>query len=78
MEKACNSPQGVRFSDVVVLAEAFGHRLDRRHGSDRIYRRLRVPVHPNIQPEHSGKVKPYQVKELPRDAAYGIELEDGT
>lgn len=36
LAKAINSPQNLRFAQMILLAEAFGYRLDRIKGSHHI------------------------------------------
>ncbi len=77
LEKARNNPRDVRSSDFVLLTEAFDSRLDRGHGSHRIYQHAKIPVHLSIQPESSGKANSHQINPILGDtAAYGIKLED--
>ncbi|MCB1076955.1 MAG: type II toxin-antitoxin system HicA family toxin [Verrucomicrobiae bacterium] len=66
LAKAIQSPQNLRFAELITLAEAFGYRLDRVSGSHHLL------VHPsaerplNIQ-NAKGKAKPYQVRQFLRD-----------
>jgi predicted RNA binding protein YcfA (HicA-like mRNA interferase family) len=63
LEKALNSPQSLRFSEVLKLAQAFGFRLDRISGSHHILRRAGIPELVNVQ-NVGGMAKPYQVRQL--------------
>jgi HicA toxin of bacterial toxin-antitoxin, len=54
---------GHRFSDVVGFLEATGWRR-RTKGSHHIFTRPGVPLLLNLQPEHSGKAKAYQVRQV--------------
>ena len=66
LQKAMPSPQNLRFSELLSLAQAFGYTLDRVRGSHHI------PVHEaadrvlNFQ-EVGGKAKPYQARQFLRD-----------
>lgn len=63
LQKALNSPQSLRFSEVLKLAGAFGFRLDRITGSHHIFKRAEVPELLNLQ-NVGGMAKPYQVRQL--------------
>jgi predicted RNA binding protein YcfA (HicA-like mRNA interferase family) len=63
LEKALNSPQNLRFSEVLKLAQAFGFQLDRISGSHHILRRAGIPELVNVQ-NVGGMAKPYQVRQL--------------
>jgi len=63
LEKALNSPQSLRFSEVLKLAQAFGFQLDRISGSHHILRRAGIPELVNVQ-NVKGMAKPYQVRQL--------------
>ena len=66
LEAARRSPANVRFRDVCSLMEWLGYKLDRKHGSQRIYRhpsRRDLPI-VNLQEGESGKAKPYQVRQV--------------
>ena len=77
LERVRNNPRDVRFSDLEVLVEAFGYRLQRIGGSHRVYIHPNVPLHLNLQPDRNGNAKEYQVRQFLRDtAAYGLQLED--
>ncbi|MCX6969223.1 MAG: type II toxin-antitoxin system HicA family toxin [Verrucomicrobia bacterium] len=66
LQKAINSPQNLRFTEICQLASAFGYRLDRVRGSHHIF------VHPhatrplNLQAD-GNKAKAYQVRQFLRD-----------
>ena len=62
LQRATETPENLRFSDLCTLAEMAGFQFDRAAGSHKIYK------HPaggmmNFQ-DVSGKAKPYQVKQL--------------
>ena len=77
LEKARQNPVGVRFSEAVALAEAFGYRHDRTRGSHRIYLHPDVPLHLNLVAGRDGKAKGYQVRPLLDDIdGYGLRLDD--
>jgi predicted RNA binding protein YcfA (HicA-like mRNA interferase family) len=63
LEKALNSPQSLRFSEVLKLTQAFGFQLDRISGSHHILRRAGIPELVNVQ-NVGGMAKPYQVRQL--------------
>ena len=78
LAKARNNPSGLRFSEFESLVEAFGFRFVRQTGSHRIYGNPDVPVALNLQPDHNGKAKAYQVRDLLQKVEqYGLSLEDG-
>ncbi|MEK6804847.1 MAG: type II toxin-antitoxin system HicA family toxin [Nitrospirota bacterium] len=63
LARALSGSKNLRFSEVVLLAAAFGFRASRVKGSHHIF------VHPNVRElvnlqEVGGKAKPYQVKQL--------------
>ena len=61
LERATNAPNNLRFDDLVSLVEAFGFRLRRTRGSDRMFARPGLPELVNLQDDR-GKAKPYQVR----------------
>lgn len=63
LQKALNSPQSLRFSEVLKLAAAFGFQLDRISGSHHIFKRAGIPELLNLQ-DVGGMAKPYQVRQL--------------
>jgi hypothetical protein len=63
LQKALTRPASLRFSELTLLAEAFGFECDRVSGSHHIYHRVGVPQLLNLQDVH-GKAKAYQVKQL--------------
>jgi predicted RNA binding protein YcfA (HicA-like mRNA interferase family) len=63
LEKALNSPQSLRFSEILKLTQAFGFQLDRISGSHHILRRAGIPELVNVQ-NVGGMAKPYQVRQL--------------
>ena len=66
IEKALIAPQNLRFAELCTLAELFGYRLDRVHGSHHIFVHSRASRPLNLQ-NFAGKAKPYQVRQLLRD-----------
>lgn len=61
LKKALSGSKNIRFSEMVLLVEAFGFRLSRVSGSHHIF------VHPDVQElvnlqDVEGKVKPYQIR----------------
>jgi predicted RNA binding protein YcfA (HicA-like mRNA interferase family) len=65
LQKALNSPQNMRFSEMIVLVEAFGFRLSRSSVSHRIFTHPDLKELLNLQ-EVDGKAKPYQVRQFLR------------
>jgi hypothetical protein len=63
LEKALNSPQNLRFAELLKLAEAFGFEVARTRGSHYVLKRAGVPELLNFQKIGSG-AKPYQVKQM--------------
>ena len=75
MEKIEDSQKNVRYSDFVILIEAFGFEYDRTKESHAIYKHVRVPKIINIQ-DDNGQAKPYQVKQfLKLIRNYNLKLE---
>ncbi|HEX8684599.1 MAG TPA: type II toxin-antitoxin system HicA family toxin [Ardenticatenaceae bacterium] len=64
LEKAHNNPKGLRFTELVQLAECYGFTFARQKGSHRSYKRAGFPKLLNLQPEQGGMAKKYQVLEL--------------
>ena len=77
LAKARNNPAGLRFSEFESLVEAFGFRFVRQTGSHRFFGRPDGPVTLNIQPDHNGRAKAYQVRDLLKHVErFGLVLED--
>ena len=76
LKKALSGSKNIRFSEMVLLVEAFGFRLSRVSGSHHIF------VHPDVQElvnlqDVEGKVKPYQIRQFLRLVEqYNLELGD--
>ena len=66
LQKAMQSPQNLRFSELLSLAQAFGYTLDRVRGSHHILVHEAADRVLNFQ-EVGGKAKPYQVRHFLRD-----------
>jgi predicted RNA binding protein YcfA (HicA-like mRNA interferase family) len=76
LQKALNSPQNMRFSEITVLVEAFGFQLSRSSGSHRIFTHPDLKELLNLQ-EVDGKAKPYQVRQFLRIVEkYDLQLGD--
>jgi hypothetical protein len=76
LQKALNSPQNMRFSEMIVLVEAFGFRLSRSSGSHRIFTHPDLKELLNLQ-EVDGRAKPYQVRQFLRIVEkYDLQLGD--
>ena len=77
LAKTRNNPRDVRFSDLILLAEAHGFRLHRVRGSHRIFVHDQLPDQLNLQPDQVGKAKQYQVNAFLRLVdEYALRLED--
>jgi predicted RNA binding protein YcfA (HicA-like mRNA interferase family) len=76
LQKALFSPQNVRFSEMVTLAEAFGFRLARVKGSHHVFVHPQVRELVNLQ-DVDGKAKPYQIRQFLRLVErYNLTMED--
>ena len=63
LEKIYNNRKNVKFSDFIVLVEAFGFVLTRSKGSHLIYKNYEINQWLNLQ-NKNGEAKPYQVEQL--------------
>lgn len=63
LRQALQSPNNLRFSEALQLAEAFGFRHVRTSGSHHILACAGIPQLVNLQ-EVGGKAKAYQVRQL--------------
>jgi hypothetical protein len=63
LEKALRNPKGLKFLELVYLAESFGFSIVRVNGGHHILRRQGLEELLNIQ-NVSGEAKAYQVKQL--------------
>ena len=63
LQKAISNPDNIRFSEIIILAEAFGFKLSRVKGSHHIFIHHQIRELLNFQ-NVSGMAKPYQVKKL--------------
>jgi len=78
LEKILAGSRNIRFEDLCRLAKALGFELDRTRGSHHIFVNRRVAgLRLNLQPDRSGQVKLYQVRQL-LDAMEmnGLRLDD--
>jgi predicted RNA binding protein YcfA (HicA-like mRNA interferase family) len=76
LRKALTTPNNLRFSEMVNLAEAFGFRLSRTSGSHHIFSHAAIRELVNLQ-EVRGKAKAYQVGQfLQLVEKYNFKLED--
>ena len=78
LERILAGSRNIRFEDACRLAQAFGFELDRTRGSHHIFQhRSRTGLRLNFQPDKSGQMKPYQIRQL-MDAVEqnGLDLED--
>lgn len=63
LEKARNSPNSLRFTELCQLAECFGWEFARQKGSHALYKRRGSTQLMNFQND-KGKAKDYQVRQL--------------
>ena len=63
LARIINNPRSVRFSDAVVLVEAFGFHLSRVRGSHHLFVHPEIAELVNFQEVH-GQAKPYQVRQF--------------
>lgn len=63
LQQALRSPAGLRFGEMVRLAEAFGFRRTRERGSHHIFVHPDVPELVNLQ-NVNGEAKAYQVRQF--------------
>jgi hypothetical protein len=76
LEKIYNNTKNVKFSEFILLVEAFGFTQMRVRGSHHIYAREGVYDMVNIQND-KGEAMPYQVKQfLNLVEIYNLKLED--
>lgn len=64
LEKARNNPKGLKFKELLSLAEQQGWAEARSEGSHFIYKRPGIPGIMDFQSGKSGVAKPYQVRQL--------------
>jgi predicted RNA binding protein YcfA (HicA-like mRNA interferase family) len=75
LRRIANNPKSARFTEMVLLLEAFGFRLSRVSGSHHIFVHARVPRPVSIQDVH-GEAKPYQVRQILKMVErYNLEME---
>ena len=63
LSKIISGMRNTSFNDMVKLAEAYGFRLDRVHGSHHIFVHPEVNEIVNLQ-NAKGKAKPYQIRQF--------------
>ena len=67
-EKALNNPKGLRFEELIRLANYAGFTLERQSGSHQKYKNPDIPdmldQQITISPGKHGEAKPYQVRNL--------------
>jgi hypothetical protein len=63
LQKVLNSPNNIRFHDLVALVESFGFHLSRVSGSHHIFTHPNVHEPANLQ-EVNGQAKPYQIRQF--------------
>ena len=63
LKRSLNSPQSLRFTEAVMLLEAFGFHLSRVRGSHHIFVHPGIPELVNIQ-EVNGQAKAYQMRQF--------------
>jgi predicted RNA binding protein YcfA (HicA-like mRNA interferase family) len=69
LQKARNNPAGLRFTELVQLAECYGFEFDRQKGSHHIYAQPVFNRQLVLVPDKNGKAKPYQVKQALKEIA---------
>ncbi len=75
LKKVISGSRNIRFSELTILAEAFGFELVRTSGGHHIFSHPDIPELINLQ-NADGKAKPYQVRQLQRLVErYNLELE---
>lgn len=76
LQRMLNSSKNIKFSELIVLLNAFAFYETRREGSHHIFKNATVAEFINIQ-EVNGEAKPYQVKQfLALIEKYNLILED--
>jgi predicted RNA binding protein YcfA (HicA-like mRNA interferase family) len=74
LQKALNSRNNMRFTEMVTLVEAFGFELLRVKGSHHIFSHPAIIELVNLQ-EVNGQAKPYQIRQfLQLVERYDLEL----
>ena len=63
LQQIIQSPNNVRFADMVRLVEAFGFRLLRTSASQHIFGKTGIPEQLNLQ-NVDGKAKLYQIRQF--------------
>ena len=63
LQRALDNPRGLRFTEAIKLAAAFGFQLDRISGSHHIMKCAGIPELVSLQ-NVGGLAKPYQVRQL--------------
>jgi len=76
LQKAYSTPDGLRFDELVRLAEQHGFEFDRQKGSHKFYVHATTGKTLNFQ-DRKGKAKAYQVKQCLRaiEEIHGTEEE---
>ena len=76
LQKIIDSPQNVRFGEMVTLVNAFGFRLLRTSGGHHIFGRQGIAEQLNLQ-NVNGKAKPYQIRQFLKIVErYNLKLEE--
>jgi hypothetical protein len=77
LRRALSGSKGLRFNELVGLAEVFGFRLSRVSGSHHIFVHKNVPELLNLQ-DVGGEAKPYQVRQFLRLVErYNLKMGEG-
>ena len=75
LQKIYNNNKNVKFSDFILIVEAFGFFLMRSKGSHFIYKNSSINEWINLQTK-DGEAKPYQIKQfLSLVEKYRLEME---
>ena len=76
LKKLLSGSRNIRFSEVTIIAEAYGFKCDRISGSHHIFIHPDIPELINLQTV-KGKAKPYQIKQLLKIVEkYNLHLEE--
>ena len=64
LNKVLSGSKNIRLDDFIMLIQAFGFVAGRTKGSHRMFKHPDVGELLNLQPDKSGKVKPYQMRQF--------------
>ena len=76
LQKILGGSKNIRFTEMVILVESFGFKLNRTDGSHHIFSRPGIPELVNLQ-DVKGQAKPYQIRQfLKLVEKHDLKLED--